>query len=264
MSEKTWFLHVDGEAIGPLSTATLTKMLEQNRCNPADYVWSEGLFSWMRIADCQEFAGMLPPVPKIPTPRGGVATAAPAPAKAAAKPKAVAKPAPKIVAPEPEPEPEAEEVVAEAEPEEIPEETVEIEPAPKPVAKPKAAVAAKPKPVAVKPAPAPAPPPVPKSAALAGTAKVDGGAGVSVLQISETNIVIEKCAAEMGADVKLRVEAKAFPKPLDLTGVVSGDADFEGKAATTIEFTRMNPAHRRSIAQYLASLVGAKSDKKAA
>ena len=108
-------------------------------------------------------------------------------------------------------------------------------------------------------------PEVPAHAAINATAKIDGGSAVKVLDISETGVVFDKSAkVEVGADVKLKIESSALGKALDLTGLVVSDDSFEGKGAFTVEFTRMNPAHKRVISNYLASQVSGGKTKKAA
>lgn len=265
MSQKTWFLHVSGDALGPLSTAQVVKMLTQSRANAGDFVWTEGMTEWTRIANVEDFETHLPETPEIAIPK--VAKAAPAP-----KPKVVAKRAPE---PEPEPEEEVvEEEVAEVQ-EEVAEETEEVieeepeyvpPPKPKVVAKPVAKVA--PKPVA-KLVPKPAPKPVAKKApepeirqwyiAIDATVKVNGGKAVKVLDITEGGLICGSVdGVTSGDDVKVVLQSASMGKPMDLTAVVVGESH-EGKPALAIEFTRMNPMHRRTIAGYVA-----KGTKKAA
>ncbi len=239
MSSKAWFLHVEGEALGPFSVSMLTKMITQGKATITDFVWCEGLPQWTLIAACEDFAAVLPEAPSTPLPNEE-AEAAPAP-----KPVAKAKPAPvkaKVVVEEP-----AEEAAVEEEAEEAPAAP------PKPAAKPAA------KPVAVKPAPV-KPIAKPKvmvrvwSKPIDAKVCVNGGKPLKVLDLTETGLIFEHTAAgaEMGADVKLRIESPSFAKAMELTAVVTRDEAFEGKPALGVEFTRMNPAHRRTLAQYIS------------
>jgi hypothetical protein len=221
MNEKTWYLHVDGEAVGPMSTNALTKMIRQNRCNAADYVSNQG-GEWTRLGDCGEFGSCWPTTPKIA-----------APATSAAKAKLIEMPdegTSDFARPEPK---------------------AKVAPAPK---KPVAVAAPAPEPVAPpKPAPKPAPAPKPLQP-IDAVAKVNGTKH-KVAQLTETAVLFEDASLEVGTDVKVRLESPAFPKGLELTGIVATE--------NKIAFTRMNPAHRRSISQYLVDH-GTEQEKDAA
>jgi hypothetical protein len=65
-----WFIHIQGEMVGPLRSEVIILMLRQYRLHFADFIWREGLTNWTRISDTTEFASLLPPVPTIPVPAG--------------------------------------------------------------------------------------------------------------------------------------------------------------------------------------------------
>ncbi len=243
MSQKTWFLHVSGDALGPLSTAQVVKMLTQSRATAGDFVWTEGLTEWVRIANCEDFEAHLPEMPEIAIPKAAE------------------------VVEEEEEVAEVEEEVAETE--EVIEEEPEYVPPPKPKLVPKPVAKTAPKPVA-KLAPKPAPKPVVKKAPVPevrqwyvpidATVKINGGKPVKVFDITEGGLVAASAdGVSVGDDVKLVLQSPTMGKPLDLTAVVVRDEAFEGKSSLAVEFTRMNPVHRRTIAGYIS-----KGTKKAA
>lgn len=237
MRDKAWFLCISNEALGPFSTSLVAKLLQERRVTASDYAWADGLAGWTPLAECEEFQALLPGSPSIPLPKGRT-TATPA------KPLKAVKAAPVVEAPEAEPE---------------------AEPEPEAVARP-AAKAKKPAATAA-PAPAPQPKPTPVEAvpekkilrvAIDATVKIGAGAKVQVLQISESGVVLEQTEnLEIGADVKLKIESPSLAKALELTGVIAGNEPFDGKPAISVEFTRVNPAHKRAIAQYIAEKQGA-------
>ncbi len=264
MSSKAWFLHVDGEALGPFSVSMLTKMITQGKASITDFVWCEGLDQWTLIAACSDFAAVLPEAPSTPLPNeeeevAPVAKVKPAPVKAKPAPAPVKLKAKPVVV-EPEPEPEVEEVVEEEAEEVVAEEEVEEAPAPPPKPIPKPAA----KPVAAKPAPKPVAKPKPVApqvrqwrVPIDAKIRINGGKPLKVFDISEGGMLFERAdGLEMGNDVKIRVESPSLAKALDLTAVIVRDDAFEGKPALGVEFTRMNPAHRRTIAQYVTERLG--------
>jgi hypothetical protein len=242
MKDKNWYLHISGEAVGPLSTAVVTKMIQQNRCNAADYVCCVGEPGWTRLADCGEFANLWPAMPKIAVPRPAPAAAPKAEAPAPIKFKSVPRQDPEPDS-ESQPEPQADATSEFARPQT---KAVKAKSAPEPVAAP-----------APKSAPAPKPAPAPVATKpWDATAKING-AKYKVSTLTETAVVFDKSPGlDVGADVKVRLESSAWPKGLEVTGLMATE--------TKVAFTRMNPAHRRSIAQYLAEHGAPQEDKNAA
>lgn len=330
---KNWFIHISGENVGPLATNLVVRMLQQNRLQFVDYIWTEGFENWARISEVEDFAEHMPPFPSVEFPQPE---------------------------PEPEPEPEpveeiqeiveieaSEEVVVEASPEEEDQEITEVieateeeyaaeeevveepepppppKPAPKkpaptlravpggkapvPAAKPAARAATvpiskaggaaprpapakpmakpAPKPVAVATKPAPAAKPVAKPVAPAKPAakpavaakpaakpapkapakrqwrvpidarvSIDDHGEFAVLDISEGGLMVEASAEiAIGSDLRIHIESPSFPKALDMTALLVRQDTFEGKRSYGIEFTKVNPAHRRTLAAYVKS-----------
>lgn len=65
---KKWFIHIEGEAIGPLSSDKVILMLQQNRLQFVDYIWCKTFTKWYRVSEVDEFAKLLPDYPQIPVP----------------------------------------------------------------------------------------------------------------------------------------------------------------------------------------------------
>ncbi len=215
MNKSAWFFCLHNEVIGPISAPSLSKMVSECRITGSDYVWAEGMPGWTRVSECSEFAALLPKAPTAALP-----TSAPKPEKAAQK---AAEPTPK------------------------PAKAPEAAPKPKVAAAPASAPAPAPA-----PAPAAAPAPAPR-AELDALVKVNGGAACKVLELSESSIVFEKVAGiEVGSDVKLKIESPSLGKPIEVTAILSREEAYQGKPALGADFTRMNPAHKRLIANYLS------------
>lgn len=56
LKEKEWFMLKDGNNYGPFSKLELLQMLQAKNAYEFDYVWSQGMSSWKRIAELAEFA----------------------------------------------------------------------------------------------------------------------------------------------------------------------------------------------------------------
>jgi hypothetical protein len=221
MAKKNWYLCLHNETVGPLSETLLTKMVSEHRVSGSDYVCAEGQTSWVRVADCDAFSGLMPKAPSVPVPTATVGTEAKAAPAKAVEPAPAAAPAKAPTKPK-----------------------LESVPAPAPM-----------------PPAAPAPAPTPVKIVLDATIKIGNGKACKVLELTETGVVFEKSEAlELGSDVKVRLESPTLGKAIEVTAVVVKDETFEGKAALGVEFTRMNPAHRRAIGNYLSG----KTEKAAA
>jgi hypothetical protein len=205
MAAESWYLHIQGETFGPVSTQVVTIMLRQNRLLFSDYVWAKGLTKWSRLGDLHQFASLMPPYPNAPIP-GDDAPEAPAP-KPARQAAPVAQAAP-VVQPEPG----------------IPPNQHRLRRYPR----------------------------IP----LPGTVEVAGYGVFELIDLSEGGIFLKAGTTNIphGTDVKFSLAANAFPKPLDMTGLVirAGDSD-DGTKGFAIQFTRVNPAHKRVIQEYVQS-----------
>ncbi|NUM88762.1 MAG: PilZ domain-containing protein [Bdellovibrionales bacterium] len=63
-----WFLHIAGAAFGPVDTKTVVTMLQQNRVQFVDFIFTEAFSDWERICDIDIFADLLPAKPEAPPP----------------------------------------------------------------------------------------------------------------------------------------------------------------------------------------------------
>lgn len=66
----TWHLHIAGEVFGPVDTKTVVTMLQQNRVQFVDFIFTEAFSDWERICDIDIFSDLLPQKPSDPPPRG--------------------------------------------------------------------------------------------------------------------------------------------------------------------------------------------------
>lgn len=73
---KEWFIHVQGEIIGPLVLDTVQNLLKLNRVTLLDFIWTPGKPDWARLSDLEEFASCVPPFPASPIPIDQVEAAA--------------------------------------------------------------------------------------------------------------------------------------------------------------------------------------------
>lgn len=245
MANKEWYVFMMDEVTGPFGENVITQMLKQNRVQFTDFGWTKGMKKWTRFTEVEAFAELMPPAPSVPIPDAGkAADAAPA-----------AVPAGKVVP--------------------IRTNAQAAQPATSaPATHGNAAVASAPAKASAQPKVAPAPVIVEETApdanADAGEKKpkkrmwrvpIDAtctmqGSEFKVLDISEGGVLVEcrsSDALEIGTDLKLRIASPSFPKPLDMTGVLVREEDFDGKRCYGVEFTKVNPAHKRTLSSYVAN-----------
>lgn len=225
MSKHSWYVHLEGENIGPLSTEKVSQMLQQNRLQFVDFIWAQHLTKWHRINDLDQFASLMPPYPKVAIPESS-GEAAPVAEKPTAK--TAAKPATE--------EPKAAKAPA-----------VEEK---KPAAKAPA-----------KEAPKPAAPPAKvwpnirktdRIPAQGEKVKLEEYGEYSVVNISIGGIFLKASKLlDLGTEVKFELELPGAEKVLQMTGVVIRHGQAENTAGFAIEFTRINPAHKRTLTEYL-------------
>lgn len=209
-----------GENLGPLPTEAVKGMLRQNRLQFTDFIWCKGNKKWHRIYEIDEFEMLMPPYPESGVPSDDVSGS-----EAAAEP-----------APKPKSEPRAE---------------PKAESAPKPKAEPKLAPKTVPK----------TDPQFPHSRPRVGIeaqlVSKEHGAFV-VVNVSEGGVFLKADdPIPVGTDVKFSLQSNKLPKILDMTGIVIRHSNpndvFKGFA---IEFTRVNPAHKRLLQDYVKSNTG--------
>jgi hypothetical protein len=75
------------------------------------------------------------------------------------------------------------------------------------------------------------------------------------VNISENGVFIEGVQGkiEVGSDIKFKLKSKVFEKELDMTGVVVRAGATGETKGYAIEMTRVNPAHKRMILDYIES-----------
>lgn len=207
MSKSSWYVHLQGENVGPLSTATVTSMLQQNRLQFVDFIWEESLTKWHRIMDLDQFASLLPTYPKAAIPKEATA--------------------PKAAAPEPKPSP---------------------------------AKAAMPKAAAKKSAPPKeTKPPLGKFhrvRAQGAKVELDGHGDFGVVNLSEGGVFLESNSPiAVGTEVALSLELPGLDKKLELTAVVIRHGIAEEISGFAVEFTRLNPAHRRLLRDFIGERI---------
>lgn len=229
MSAGAWYVHIQGETFGPVPTDVVSIMLRQHRLQFSDFVWTDGLAKWMRIGELTQFAAYLPPYPSVPIPKAG-AQAVPQPSPPPLRAVAGARPPP-TASPARRPMAQAAQAAA--------------------VAPPPAGSAARPAPRAEAPL---------KEwirrygrVKLAGTALIDGFGDYEIVDISEGGVFLKApTPIPFGTDLKFRIESERLPKALDMTGIVIREgASEDGQFGFAIQFTRVNPAHRRVIHDYV-------------
>lgn len=230
MQNVQWFIHIQGETFGPIPSDVVQIMLRQNRLQFSDFVWTEGLTKWTRISEVHHFVHLMPPYPQAPIPTGGqVASAAPPPRH--------------------EPDPAA----------------LSHPPMPRvstPVAAPVPRSAAQ----TAQPTPAARPQGVPDTplkawirrygrVTMEGTVTVDGQGSFAIVDISEGGVFLSAASPiPFGTDLRFRLDSPSLAKSLDMTGIVIREGNSEdGQAGFAIQFTRVNPAHRRVIHEYVKS-----------
>src|SRR5262245_2324352 len=71
MNNNMWFVHIQGETFGPVSTNVISIMIKQNRLQFMDYVWTAGMERWVRIGELPACVSLMPPYPKSPGPSEG-------------------------------------------------------------------------------------------------------------------------------------------------------------------------------------------------
>lgn len=191
-----WYLHLQGETLGPLVTGVVRTMLRQKRVEHYDFIWTNGMSRWTRICELDEFSGELPPYPSLPVPS-----------------------------------PDATDSRETADPREDDQE--EAPPAPPAVAKPDAPWRhnrCSPR------------------VAMCGNVDIPNIGEFPLVNISETGLFVQASASPaVGTEVRLRISSSSLATTLEMTGVVIRAGAALERTGFAVEFTRVNPAHRRII-----------------
>lgn len=226
MSKHQWFVYLSGETLGPLSIDNITLMLKQNRLQFADYVWASPMKKWQRIIELEPFSKLAPAYPKIPIPK-----------VSAEEPDYPKAPTPKVQAGKPAP-------------------SYVVE-----------------QPAVVTPPPAPASAPEGKKGSQGWSkirkflrlenhgekVRLAGHGEYPVLNISVGGIFLKsENPLEVGTDIKLNLHLPGHPKELEMTGVVIRHGVVDKQTGFAVEFTRMNPAHKRALHEHITKWAEAK------
>jgi uncharacterized protein (TIGR00266 family) len=68
MTDKQWYVAVDGQSTGPMSEAELKEALRAGRYGPEHHVFTEGMKGWVPASSVAELADALPSRPSTPPP----------------------------------------------------------------------------------------------------------------------------------------------------------------------------------------------------
>ena len=245
MARKDWYVFTKGVSFGPLPTDVVQIMLEQKRLHNTEFIWRQGMARWERIRDLSEFGEewQLPEYPDEPIPSlQGEESGAPAPRAVAEKPKTVSaqvalheasppkkrkaakKTAVKKTAklrPVPAPEPEIP-VEADAAPVEAEEETDHsIRRSPRVI--------------------------------VSGTLSVAEVGTFKLVDMSETGVLIESNSSlNPGMNLVFDLTSPEISaEPLHMTGVVARNISINGRPHVGVEFTRVNPAYKRTLSDFV-------------
>lgn len=210
-----WFVHVHGETMGPLPKEAIALMLRQNRLQFTEFIWKSGFPDWMRIYEVEDFNANLPTHPKVPIPNNESSSPTAAP----------------FNEDEPEQEQEA--------PSENTNPKIHVNTLPPETAKPhKVQRFPKIRRFAR----------VPLDALMVTT---DHGS-FKVINVSVGGLFLQaKTPLPVGTDLKFKLDAKAFGKTLEMTAVVIRHAVEDEQIGFAVEFTRVNPAYKRIIEEYV-------------
>lgn len=215
--QRTWFVQIQGENFGPLSTEVVILMIQQKRLEYWDFIWTQGLDSWARIADMMPFSEMLPPYPDAPipgSPGAGTIQSIPNPTQTEAKVTPPASTASPTTTPPPAP-------------------ADSSAPAKKTGGTRSLRRHGR--------------------ARIEGTVAIDGYQTYEVYDIAEGGLfILSAIPVPVGTDIKFKFTSRSFSKVLTMTAVVIREGKTEeGKPGFGIQFTRVNPAHSRMIRDYV-------------
>lgn len=88
-----------------------------------------------------------------------------------------------------------------------------------------------------------------------GTVAIEGHDSFALINISEGGIFVKaKELLPIGADVKFSLEITSLSKKFVMTGVVIRHGVAEGEHGFAVEFTRLNPAHKRELVEFISQL----------
>lgn len=240
MQQRYWFVHIQEQTLGPLPTDTIMLMLNQNRLQFADYIWSDGQPTWQRIYEVDDFRKALPSFPKDspPTNRAGEI-----PVGAQAKKVEPARKKKKATPPNEYHFKDTPPGKTDDRPDEGEQEQEE-------------AAAEQTAPAKTTPEPQREFPKIRRTARipLNGTLATAQHGTFKIINISEGGVfVMAPQALSIGTDLKFKLDATPFKKTFEMTGVVIRHNVPGEPSGFAVEFTRVNPAHKRAFQDYIKS-----------
>ncbi len=184
---RLWYVCLQDECVGPMTETAIYSFIRNQRLSGHDYVWREGLQSWVHLAATPEFSSYFAKTPRtLP------------PLKAAGFP---------ITSVPAKPEPKTQTSVLNR----------------------------------------------PSRVPIEGWIRFDAGDLYRVLNISESGILVSipQNVPMIGKEVRFKLESPAFGKAMEMTGVLIREDFSAAENAVAIEFTRLNPAYRRLIKDFV-------------
>lgn len=210
--DKIWYLYIKTSTQGPYSLEEVTTLIENGSAQLLDFAWSNELTKWHRLSDLDEFQNLVPQYPKSPIPSRDK------------KPIKKKPNSPKVESIKVEKETRKEihkEIRKEAEP-----------PKKEEWKKNRRYIR------------------IPASA----QATIEGHGTYQVGDLSEGGLfLLSNSQIPLGLEVRLVLQIGNENSPLNMTGVVirHGISYANSAPGFAIEFTRLNPAHKRFLKEYI-------------
>lgn len=224
-----WYVHIDGQVLGPLTQDAVTKMLTQNRLSFVDYLWCDSLLKWHRVLEVDEFAKHLPAYPEIPIPNAKAAEVS------VTKTQQVTITPPKAeqIKPAIKKEPLTKKaVVQETKTEIVDTASKEKKPAKK-IEKIKGL----------------------KSNRIwlkESVAEIEGHKPFPILNLSDSGLFLQsEKPIEIGTTTRLVLKLDQAEKPLSMDAIVVRHGEADGKKGFAVQFRRLNPAHKRLLLELI-------------
>ncbi len=221
MLPKNWFLHIEGVTVGPLEETSVCALLQTGRVHFSDFGWRDGMGRWARLSDLAPFSKLMPEIPDADLPGKAITSASPT--ETSPKSRSLAQAA---LAHAPRSTPASGAILHMIKPQVAPRAEKDAEH-----------------------------PKRPERVTLEGHVIFEDGSRHKILNLSESGVFVRlpEDVPILGTEVRITLNAKALGKPLDMTGVLIREEMNEGENAVAIEFTKVNPVHRRILRSYVDS-----------
>jgi hypothetical protein len=90
---------------------------------------------------------------------------------------------------------------------------------------------------------------------IRATVLIEGQKRYPVVNISETGLMLgDSGDIKSGMEIKFTLTGETLNKPMSMTGITIREGVYEGESGTAIEFTKVNPAHKRILQDYVKSI----------